>query len=474
MLKIRFLFRTAVFLSFAALSGFTQIASEWKVKPQWVRAQEMFLASDALRGRGSATPDELITATYVASQFARFGLKPGLPDGTYLQRVELVQPVVEGKTKIVAPESAGFAALEEGKDFSLLLVGSGDSSGPLPKVTAADLSNLQIKSGSVVLLSADASAQGNAFFRKIFAGGAKTVLRVDSSLTPEQLQKNLEQRPTGRPHVARISSAIGGNFNIVAVSKEAADRLWQLQDGTSIALQLQTKDTSRYSYNAVGVLPGKDSGAAAKVILLSAHLDHLGIGRPVNGDSIYNGANDDASGTTAVIELAHALAAGRPLRRTVYFVCYGSEELGGLGSTYFREHPPAPLDSIAANLEFEMIGNPDPKMPKGKLLLTGWDRSNLGPTLVEHGALLGDDPYPEQRFFQRSDNYPLALKGIVAHTAAGWGTVPTYHQPDDDLEHMDLNFMTEAIQSLIDPIRWLANSNFVPQWNPGKQPEERH
>jgi len=474
MLKIPCFFRTLVFLCLAGISGFSQNASQWKVKPEWVRAHEMFLASDALRGRGSATPDELITATYVASQFERFGLKPGMPDGTYIQRVELVQPVVEGKAQIAAPQDAGFAALEEGKDFSLVFVGGGASSGPLQKLTGADLSNPQVKSGSLVLLSADVAGQGNAFLRKIFAGGAKTILRVDSSLTPEQLQRNLDQRPTGRPRVAGVDSAMGRSFNIIAVTKDAADRLSQLPDGTTIALQLQTKETPRYSYNAIGVLPGKELGAAAKVILLSAHLDHLGIGRPVNGDSVYNGANDDASGTTAVMELAHALAAGPPLQRTIYFVCYGSEELGGLGSTYFREHPSAPLASIVANLEFEMIGNQDPKMPQGKLLLTGWDRSNLGPTLVEHGALLGDDPYPEQRFFERSDNYPLALKGIVAHTAAGWGTVPTYHQPNDDLEHLDFNFLTQAIQSLIDPIRWLANSDFVPQWNPGKQPVERH
>jgi hypothetical protein len=85
--------------------------------------------------------------------------------------------------------------------------------------------------------------------------------------------------------------------------------------------------------------------------------------------------------------------------------------------------------------------------------------------------LLGADPYPEQHFFERSDNYSLALKGVVAHTAAGWGTPPTYHQPSDDLAHLDLAFMTRAIQSLIEPVRWLANGDFKPQWNPGGEPK---
>jgi Zn-dependent M28 family amino/carboxypeptidase len=234
----------------------------------------------------------------------------------------------------------------------------------------------------------------------------------------------------------------------------------------------QGEPGARKTWNAIGWLPGSDP--ASGTILLTAHLDHLGTKDvPAGQDGIYNGANDDAAGTTAVLELAHALAAGPKLKRNVLFVCYGSEELGGVGSTYFGAHPPVPLDSLVANLEFEMIGNQDPKMSKGVLLLTGWERSNLGPTLKEHGALLGPDPYPEQHFFQRSDNYSLALKGVVAHTAAGWGTVPTYHQPNDDLAHLDLPFMTAAIQSLVEPMRWLASSDFKPKWNPGGRPKGR-
>ena len=233
----------------------------------------------------------------------------------------------------------------------------------------------------------------------------------------------------------------------------------------------QGKPGAIRTFNAIGYLEGTD--AASGTILLTAHLDHLGTRDKGKDDGIYNGANDDAAGTTAVLELAHALAAGPRLKRNVLFVCYGAEELGGLGSTYFGAHPPVALASIVANLEFEMIGNQDPKMPKGVLLLTGWERSNLGPTLKEHGALLGPDPYPEQHFFQRSDNYMLALKGVVAHTAAGWGTPPTYHQVNDDLAHLDLGFMTSAIQSLVEPMRWLASTDFKPAWNKGGQPKSR-
>lgn len=252
------------------------------------------------------------------------------------------------------------------------------------------------------------------------------------------------------------------------------DGLLAQPDGTSVTLSVHVVPAAkpRLTFNAIGYLEGTD--AVAGTLLLTAHLDHLGVGAPVNGDAIYNGANDDAAGTTAVLELAHALAAGPRPRRSILFVCYGSEEAGALGSTYFGGHPPIPLASLVANLEFEMVGTQDPKMPKGVLLLTGWERSNLGPTLREHGALLGPDPYPEEHFFERSDNYALALKGVVAHTAAGWGTPPTYHQPDDDLAHLNLQFMTSAIQSLVEPVRWLASSNFKPAWKPNGQPTETH
>jgi Zn-dependent M28 family amino/carboxypeptidase len=235
-------------------------------------------------------------------------------------------------------------------------------------------------------------------------------------------------------------------------------------------MRLADKPSEVKTFNAIGYLQGSDPNAGT--ILLSAHLDHLGM-REGSGDQIYNGANDDASGTTAVLELAHALAAGPRLKRNVLFVCYGAEEMGALGSKYFGAHLPVPLKSLVTNLEFEMIGAQDPKMPKGVMLLTGWERSNLGPTLKEHGALLGPDPYPEQKFFQRSDNFSLALLGVVAHTAAGYGTVPTYHKSNDDLEHLDVPFMTEAIQSLVEPVRWLASSDFVPAWNKGGQPHGR-
>jgi len=221
--------------------------------------------------------------------------------------------------------------------------------------------------------------------------------------------------------------------------------------------------------NVIGVLKGRDDKLKDEVILLTAHMDHLGMREPVNGDSIYNGADDDASGCVAVLQLARALAEKHP-KRTVVFVFFGSEETGGQGNQYFLQHPPVPLKSIVANLEFEMIGRPDPAVKPDELWLTGYERSNLGPELAKHGAKLVADPHPKQNFFQRSDNYALARQGVVAQTVSSFGLHADYHRPSDDVAHLDFSHMEQAIHSMLDPVKWLANSDFKPEWVEGKKP----
>lgn len=435
----------------------------WIVRPEWVRAHEEFLASDVLAGRGSATHDEEVTATYVASQFMSYGLKPAPGMTGYLQSAEVLSPVLAGNATL----TVGHVTLAEGTDFHLLTSSATAVDGVFQHIPAGTADQATVTPATLALVDGDPDDIRRAMGR-LLRKGVGAVLLVESQATrgmaahvgettrvDVSLKENLGQRPG--PTILVLTSA--------GAARLAADA-----DGSAAHLTVHVVPHAkpRATFNAIGYLEG--SQPESGTVLLTAHLDHLGLGSASGADSIFNGANDDASGTTAVLELAHALAAGPRLKRNIVFVCYGSEELGGLGSTYFGAHPPVPLESIVANLEFEMIGTQDPKMPQGVLLLTGWERSNLGQTLAAHGALMGPDPYPEQHFFERSDNYQLALKGVVAQTAAGWGSPPTYHETNDDLAHLDLQFMTSAIQSLIAPLQWLATSDFKPSWNAGGQP----
>ncbi len=261
----------------------------------------------------------------------------------------------------------------------------------------------------------------------------------------------------------------------MALNKDVYAAVSALAEGAAISVEAEVKAGARtQTWNAVGRLPGSDAATAKEVILLSAHLDHLGARTSQNAaagaDTIYNGADDDASGTVAVLELARALALGPRPKRTIVFAFFGSEESGGFGSRYFADRPVVPLTQVVANLQFEMIGRPDDKVPPHTLWLTGYERSTLGPELAKQGAKLVQDPHPEQSFFTRSDNIQFARRGVIAHTVSSYGLHKEYHQPSDELKTIDFAHMTDAIQSMLKPILWLANSTYKPDWLPGMKP----
>jgi hypothetical protein len=329
--------------------------------------------------------------------------------------------------------------------------------------------------GAVVMVLGRDRKKIRAALGAAFESGAIAVLvpaPPDALKNWDERGKQLPQLPERLEGSATGPALIASNLtNVFALSDEALASLNGIPDGTTLYFDGAVSSPEKtYTWNAVGRIPGSDPLLSKSVILLSAHLDHLGMGPAVNGDSIYNGADDDASGTVAVLELARALGLRPKPKRTVVFALFGSEEEGGLGSSWFEEHPPMPLTDIAANLEFEMIGRPDPNYPSDSLFLSGWERTNLGPALAGHGAKLVADARPEQHFFMRSDNYVLAKKGVVAQTASSYGMHADYHQPSDDIAHIDFGHMTNAIGSLIGPVEWLVNSDFRPQWNPGGKP----
>ena len=227
----------------------------------------------------------------------------------------------------------------------------------------------------------------------------------------------------------------------------------------------------RTASNVIGILPGSDPALRDEVILVLSHYDHLGIRGPgVCGDSIYNGADDDASGTVAVLEIARLLKADGPPRRTVIFASMTGEEMGMLGTRYFIQNPARPLANVVAGFEIEMIGRPDSLAGgHGKAWLTGYERSTMGDMLKQFGIEIVPDPRPSQSFFTRSDNYAFARMGIVAHTMSSFNLHTDYHRPSDEASLTDFAHMTAVIGSAARAVRHLADGP-KPAWHPGGNP----
>lgn len=441
-------------MAFGLLASPAFAQDNWTVRPEWVRAHESFLASDALQGRGSATRDEAIAAAYVAAQFESFGLKAAPGMAGYLQPAKIIRYAVTGPAALtIGGKPAAVPTVLVGSTQPIAGTSAVFDGTDPAKMPHADIVFITGGKGSPMQ-----------FVRAATAAGVKLVIVRESEMT-QGMFKGLggkPRMPAGLEGKATSSYAAFATLPSADFDKAVA------KPGAQVSFALPVAREEQITTNAIGWLPGSDPKAG--VILVTAHLDHLG--KQPDG-TIMHGANDDASGTTAVLELARAMAAAKQTRRGLLFVAYGSEEIGGYGSSYFGDHPPVPLDQMVANIEIEMIGAQDPKLPAGTMMMTGFERSTLGETLKAHGALVTADPYPEQRFFERSDNYSLAVRGVVAHTISGWAVTPNYHTAQDTLENLDIAFMTRAIQSLVEPLKSLANSDAKPEWKPGGKPEAK-
>lgn len=224
------------------------------------------------------------------------------------------------------------------------------------------------------------------------------------------------------------------------------------------------------SYNVIGVIPGKDPVLKDQVVAFAAHYDAIGIVAPVNGDSIVNGADDDASGVTTILEIARSFARGAPPKRTIVFMATTGEEQGILGTQWYVAHPVRPLSSMVAEMEVEMAGRPDSLAGgSGKLWMTGYDRSTMGAMLKAAGIPIVPDPYPQFRFFERSDNIVFARMGIPAHTLSSYNLHQDYHSPADEVSRIDFAHLTAIARAASAAAQLLANGP-APTWNPGGQP----
>jgi aminopeptidase YwaD len=419
-----------------------------------VRAHMSFLASDALNGRASGSRDEWIAASYVAAQMQQWGLEPLGDGGGFVQAIDIERSEAGAPPTL----SAGGKTFTHGADMRVTTLGAAKASGPIQKYVAGSA----VKPGTVIVMSAAGPLNDPGLMQ------AAAILVPEGPKPPATIRM-----PTLAPRLAGVASARPSRPSVVVLGKAAHDAVSALAEGSPVSIDADVKQGARtQTWNAVGRLTGSDPAAAKEVILLSAHIDHIGVraNAPPGSDAINNGADDDASGAIAVLELAYALALGPRPKRTIVFAFFGSEEAGGFGSAYFADKPVVPLPQIIAMLQFEMIGRPDGKVPPHTLWLTGYDRSTLGPALAKQGAKLVLDPHPQQNFFERSDNIQFARRGVVAHTVSSYGLHKEYHQPSDEMKMIDFPHMIDSIQSMLEPVRWLANSGFKPDWLPGKKP----
>ncbi|MEQ1904723.1 MAG: M28 family peptidase [Pirellulaceae bacterium] len=411
-----------------------------------VEASISYLASDELGGRGTGTNEYLIAAAYVASRFKNAGLEGGGPNGSFYHEKEILL----AKTPVAGIE---FATASGVPLAHLGMFGGVDTdltqSGTIDRI---DIANVPEQLGAKIVAARFQSptAQGrgrggrNAIadsVAKLKAKGAEAlILGVDAN--DPIVAVAAAQRETAGIVDPRTNLALP----ILLVDEKLLDSL------SEVKLTLPKRVETRYmARNVVGLLKGTDPNLAPEAVLFSAHLDHLGR-REGQVDPIYNGADDDASGVSAVLTLADAFGAAkaRPAR-SVLFMTFWGEESGLLGSKDFADNPSWPLDKIVSNINIEMIGRPEAGASK-KIWVTGWEKSDLGPIMNQSSQQIGitifEHPKYSAMLYRSSDNWSLAQKGVIAHSFSAGSLHGDYHQPGDEWQKLDIEHMTNVIRGL--------------------------
>lgn len=373
-----------------------------------VRRIESVLASDSMQGRRAGTPGSDKAAAFIAAEFKKAGLQP-VANGSYLQSFSVFKP-----------KFLGLEATVNGAAF--------DSRNVIVVTTQPEVALTQASGYETVTVSAGDDLSGKVM--GALQGGKNAVVLIDTSFakTFPRLQSLKRQLFQGTPNVVFMLTADKPSAYSVKATHSFEE--------TRMA-------------NVVGILPGK--AKKAEQVIFSGHYDHLGLGKAVNGDSIYNGANDDAAGTTAVIMLANHFKKQNNNERTLVFAAFTAEEVGGFGATYFsRQFDPA---KVAAMFNIEMIGT-ESKWGKNSAYITGFEKTDMGAILQRNlegtGFTFHPDPYPDQQLFYRSDNATLARLGVPAHTisTSKMDSEKFYHTVDDEVETLDMDNMAAIIEAI--------------------------
>jgi len=372
------------------------------------------LADDSVQGRGTGTEGGAKAARFIANEMKAAGLEPG-GDSGFFQRVPVVRGTARGGR---ATAVASFAARDtfpaERRGVAVNVIGILRGSDPKLK-------------DSVILVDAHYDHLG------MRAGGG---IDVDSSQAFAAMAAPILAERARYAQANHISLRGRGGAQMTDEQRKAMDAFQARIEGIRVNM-----DSVRRSHPKARV------------------------------DSIYNGADDDASGTTAVIEIAKQLAKGPRPKRTIVFAATTGEESGLIGTRWYIDHPALPLASMQANLEIEMIGRPDSLAGgPGRAWLTGYERSTMGQMFTSAGLAVVPDKRPDQQFFNRSDNIAFARMGVPAHTLSTFNLHTDYHQLSDDITTIDFAHMAGVINIAVKAVDLLANGP-IPHWNPGGQPQ---
>jgi Peptidase family M28 len=455
------------------------------------------IADDSMMGRDTPSRGLELTARYVADQFHRFGLRPGGDSGSYFQRYAITRRQMQlGRSEVVF--RIGRVSARAGLDRSARFIHGSVPSGPLtgPAIVLGgpltpDAVGAMALRDKVVLYVPDyrspSPANSGLVARAIRVAGPRAIVSLANldfaafaarvpTVAPERYGLDLGSGvpPTVEVSVTSVTPALhaaGIDLEGVRGAREVVSR-----DVPALTVKVDLRDSvlSRTTApNTIGILEGGDPKLRGEYLVYSAHMDHIGI-TPGQRDSINNGADDDGSGTTGVIELAEAFSRpGVRPARSILFMTVSGEEKGLWGSRYFSEHPTVPLNRIVADLNIDMIG----RNWRDTIVAIGKEHSDLGATLERVNAAHPelhmtaiDDRWPEERFYFRSDHYNFARKGVPILFFFN-GTHPDYHEVTDSPDKIDGEKEARILRLLFYLGQEVANAPKRPEWKPESKAE---
>lgn len=432
-----------------------------KISAQSLRGHLSFLASDLLEGRGTPSRGQDLAAEYIAAQFRRAGLEPAGDDGyfqtstwQYAERDmnQFALQVQAGGKPVGVPASSVDLRMREA-------LGLKDA--PVVSMPWADaMADASRADGKVLVLAMPADRRAAYGDLQKFKGKPALLVLFDASRKQGSAANGwlVELEGPRRPLDALKTITLYDAAAMEALGKAGATLSLSVPGPVTRPVKLR---------NVIGVLRGSDPKLKDTYVMLTSHYDHLGIR---NGD-IYNGANDDGSGTVSVIEIASALASQKAKpKRSIVFMTFFGEELGLVGSRYYGKHPVFPIASTVADLNLEQIGRTDdsegPRVSAANL--TGFDYTTMPAVLQRAGDKVGvklvKHPQNSDRYFAQSDNQSLADAGVPAHTLSVAYEFPDYHGKDDDWDKIDYENMAKINRMVALGLLDIANDPKAPTW----------